>query len=181
MDILERSNIPITGAHLAALRDIALDDKQEFFNRKTDYRRAYDGRLLAIALCQGAALHYVDGKNGVKDFDVWSFYMAPVDTEWRRLSWERRLKSVESGLDEFGVHPDDLCRGYKTRRVDLLARTFPEQLVTRFKPGIIPILQAYVRAGKVKSSPWYLAKKAVVGLWPDEILGKTIWPSEVDA
>jgi len=25
-------------------------------------------------LCQGAALHYVNGKNGVKDFGVWSFY-----------------------------------------------------------------------------------------------------------
>ena len=25
-------------------------------------------------LCQGAALHYVNGRNGVKDFDVWSFY-----------------------------------------------------------------------------------------------------------
>ena len=25
-------------------------------------------------LCQGAALHYVNGRNGVKDFDVWSIY-----------------------------------------------------------------------------------------------------------
>ena len=31
-------------------------------------------RVLAVALCQGAALHYVDGKNGVKDFDVWTFF-----------------------------------------------------------------------------------------------------------
>jgi hypothetical protein len=23
---------------------------------------------------QGAALHYVNGQNGIKDFDVWSFY-----------------------------------------------------------------------------------------------------------
>ena len=23
---------------------------------------------------RGAALHYVNGRNGVKDFDVWSFY-----------------------------------------------------------------------------------------------------------
>jgi len=32
------------------------------------------GRLLGRALCQGAALRYVNGSNGVKDFDVWSFY-----------------------------------------------------------------------------------------------------------
>ena len=31
------------------------------------------------ARCQGAALHYVNERNGVKDFDVWSFYA--------RVSW----------------------------------------------------------------------------------------------
>jgi hypothetical protein len=32
--------------------------------------RLYADRLFAVALCQGAALHYIDGKNGVKDLDV---------------------------------------------------------------------------------------------------------------
>jgi hypothetical protein len=36
----------------------------------------YDKRVIAVALCQGAALHYVDGKTGVKDFDVFTFYAA---------------------------------------------------------------------------------------------------------
>jgi hypothetical protein len=45
------------------------------------------GRLLGRALCQGAALHYVNGKNGVRDFDVWSFYARhddwPFPARWR--------------------------------------------------------------------------------------------------
>jgi hypothetical protein len=47
----------------------------------------YAGRLLGRALCLGAALHYVNGKNGVKDFDVWSFYARhddwPFPARWR--------------------------------------------------------------------------------------------------
>ena len=32
------------------------------------------GQIIAVALCQGAALHYVNGSNGIKDLDVWTFY-----------------------------------------------------------------------------------------------------------
>ena len=42
------------------------------------------------ALCQGAALHYVDAKNGVKDFDVWSFYTQRADGSFPYLWQERR-------------------------------------------------------------------------------------------
>jgi hypothetical protein len=37
--------------------------------------------LVCVALCQGAALHFVDGENGVKDFDVWTFYAARLTTQ----------------------------------------------------------------------------------------------------
>jgi hypothetical protein len=38
------------------------------------------GALMAAATVSTApALHYLDGRNGVKDFDVWSFYAARVD------------------------------------------------------------------------------------------------------
>jgi hypothetical protein len=42
-----------------------------------------------VPLCQGGALHYVNGSNGVKDFDVWSFY-DEIDG-WPSLARNRHL------------------------------------------------------------------------------------------
>ena len=73
-----RSYEPIGREDLVRLARIARLDREDFFARKTRYR-ALDERLICVALCQGAALHYVDGKSGVKDFDVWTFYAARPD------------------------------------------------------------------------------------------------------
>jgi hypothetical protein len=58
--------------HLRRLVNLANAD-HEFFTRP-DWRPEYQSRRLAVGLAQGAALHYLDGKNGVKDFDIWTFY-----------------------------------------------------------------------------------------------------------
>jgi hypothetical protein len=60
-------------ADLRRLAALAADAEAELFRRNPDGSGRYAGRLLGRALCQGAALHYVNGRNGVKDFDVWSF------------------------------------------------------------------------------------------------------------
>ncbi len=52
------------------MRLAALAAEAELFERNPRGSGRYAGRLLGRALCQGAALHYVNGKNGVKDFDV---------------------------------------------------------------------------------------------------------------
>jgi len=82
--------------------------------------RAAPGRLLGRDLCQGAALHYVDGRNGVKDFDVWSFYAQhddwPFPARWRGTR--------DFGPSKFGRYPGD-PPGYAGRRVDLLGRSLP--------------------------------------------------------
>ena len=65
--------------------------------------RPVAGRLLGRALCQGAALHYVNGSNGVKDFDVWSFYAQyddwPFPARWRGTR--------DFGPSKFGRYPGD--------------------------------------------------------------------------
>ena len=75
----------------------------------------YAGRLLSRPLCQGAALHYVNESNGVKDFDVWSFYAQyndwPFPARWRGTR--------DFGPSNFGRYPGDPAR-YSGRRVDLL-------------------------------------------------------------
>lgn len=69
-----RSYKPLTKADLHRLARIAEADRTDLFHRKPETGRLYSKRLFAVALCQGAALHYLNGKNGIKDFDVWSFY-----------------------------------------------------------------------------------------------------------
>jgi hypothetical protein len=69
-----RSLAPIDAGDLLRLAGIAGEVEAVLFARHPQGAGRYAGRLLCRALCQGAALHYPDGKNGVKDFDVWSFY-----------------------------------------------------------------------------------------------------------
>jgi hypothetical protein len=84
--------------HLAAL---AAHVEAGLFARTPEVAGRYAGHLLCRALCQGAALHYLDGKNGVKDFDVWSFYAARDDAEFP-VRWR---KAVDFGPSKFGRYP----------------------------------------------------------------------------
>jgi hypothetical protein len=70
----DRSFAGIGTADLQRLTELAADADAELVARNPVGSGRYAGRLLARALCQGAALDYVDKHNGVKDFDVWSFY-----------------------------------------------------------------------------------------------------------
>ena len=69
----DRSLARIEVADLLRLAALAADAEAELFRRNPRGSGRYAGRLLGRALCQGAALHYVNKTNGVKDFDVWSF------------------------------------------------------------------------------------------------------------
>jgi hypothetical protein len=71
----ERSFEPITDDDLRRLGTLAAEDRAGLFARSRRTGQMYADRLFAVALCQGAALHRVNGTNGVKDFDVWSFYV----------------------------------------------------------------------------------------------------------
>jgi hypothetical protein len=59
----------------------------------------YQRRLMCRALCQGAALHFVDGVNGVKDFDVWSFYAALPTGPFPYRATRRRDRVVRASLN----------------------------------------------------------------------------------
>jgi len=97
-------------------------------------------------------LHYVNEKNGVKDFDVWSFYAQyddrPFPARWRGTR--------DFGLSKFGRYPGDLPR-YSGRRVDLLGRSLP------VAPGADPAdaIRRYLAARRTMSAK-ALATKAVV-------------------
>jgi len=160
---MERSKEIIAKSDLRRLLRLATEDMNEFFERNPSYSRPYKGKHLLIALCQGAALHYIDRKNGVKDFDVWLFY----PERKIRLPYRRRGE-MDFGVSKFGKHPND--QKYIGRRVDILMRSNsffnirdPELAITN-----------YLTKKKTKTAK-LLSQKAVVGLYPDSVFGKVLW------
>jgi hypothetical protein len=112
-------------------------------------------------------LHYVNERNGVKDFDVWSFYAQyddwPFPARWRGTR--------DFGPSKFGRYPSDPPR-YSGRRVDLLGRSLPAE------PGADPagVLRRYLAARRTDSAK-ALAAKAVVLIYPDNRAGEIVWPA----
>lgn len=107
--------------------------------------------MLLVALCQGAALHYLDGLNGFKDLDVWTFYARHPEgafpPRWRVMAYFGRRR--------WAVTRDDT--GFLGRHVDLIGRSLD------VAPGTDPVraVRSYLRAGRTASAR-ALAAKAVV-------------------
>jgi len=164
---LDRSVARIELADLRRLAELAADAEAELFGRNPQGSGRYAGRLLGRALCQGAAVHYVDGRNGVKDFDVWSFYAEldgwPFPPRWRGTR--------DFGPSKFDRYPGDPAR-YSGRRVDCLGRSLPAAL------GADPAeaIRRYL-AGRRTESARQLAAKAVILIDPRGRTGEIVWPS----
>jgi hypothetical protein len=152
----DRSPARIELADLRRLAALATDAEADLFRRHPQGSGRYAGRLLGRALCQGAALHYVDGSNGVKDFDVWSFYAE--DGEWPFPARWRGTRDF--GPSKFRRYPNDPPR-YSGQRVDLLGRSLPVPI------GADPAqaLRHYLAARRTDSAK-ALAAKAVVLIGP---------------
>jgi hypothetical protein len=161
----ERSYAPLTKDDLQRLGKIAADDRDSLFRRKPELGRLYSGRLLAVALCQGAALHYLDGKNGVKDLDVWSFYRATPERPYPY----RRRSVADFGDPKFGRSPNN--QQFVGRSVDLLGRSLEAQ----DDSDPISLLREYLQSRKNESARM-LALKAVILIEPDNLLGTVVWP-----
>jgi hypothetical protein len=119
-----------------------------------------------VALCQGAAQHLVDGENGVKDFDVWTFYAARPDHP--AFPWRRRV-ARDFGDPRFGRTPN--TSGFVGRRVDLHGRSI--EVGEEGDPAAA--LAAYFSEGGTASAR-ALARKAAVLLEPSDRLGTVVWP-----
>jgi len=193
-----RSFAPLTREHLDRLVAQASVDHGKF--TRPDGRSEYSGRRVAVVLAQGAAQHWVDVQagvahpNGVKDLDVWTFYAARPGS---RFPADKRETHADFGLSSLGRQeytPAEVAalgprvhrwEKYDGRRVDFLMRALP------VPPGCPPeeageaILNwlsagAQARSDK-KPSSWHLSRKAVVGLWPAPLAGRTLWPRSLNA
>jgi hypothetical protein len=164
--ISDRSYKKITKTDLKRLLRIADKDREDFFSRHPRWKKLYSGRMICIALCQGAALHYLDRKNGVKDFDVWTFYSEHLSAPFPY----RRMVVRDFGSTKFGCHPSHANR-FKGRGVDLIGRS----LKCSKNANPTELIQNYLKNPKTKSAK-ALSKKAVVLLFPENLFGKIIWP-----
>jgi hypothetical protein len=167
-EVAERSYEPITREDLKRLAMLTTEAFDTLFAKPRAKSRIYKGRLLLLALCQGAALHYLDGRNGVKDLDVWGFFRAHPDRPFPpRAHWYR-----DFGLSHLGRHPHPSRIGYKGRVVDLLGRSIE---VAPGEDGVSAV-RRWLSHPRGKSSAYHLAKRAVVAIHPPELLGEIIWP-----
>ncbi|MDQ6850577.1 MAG: hypothetical protein M3070_11580 [Actinomycetota bacterium] len=161
-----RSLTRIDRNDLLHLANLAADVEARLFARHPQGAGRYAGRLLCRALCQGAALHYLDARTGVKDFDVWSFYAArsdgPFPYRWRG--------TADYGPSKFGRYRED-PPSFTGRRVDLLGRSL--DVLLDAEPAAV--LRDYLSAARTSSAK-ALAEKAVVLINPERLAGKVAWP-----
>lgn len=183
-----RSYARLTDEHLCRLAAKAEED-HAFFTRP-DGRPEYKSRRLVAVLAQGAALHYLDGRTGVKDLDVWTFYAAIPGS---RFPGDKRVRRDDFGPSSLGRQSYDMhaVRGerqraswqrwseYTGRRIDFCIRALPIQADAPIN-SLIGVLQEWLERGAQstadpKSSNWHLARKAVVLLYPDSYRGCVVW------
>ena len=116
-ELCERSSAMIELQDLLRLSEIAHWDLERYIAGDPDARATFASKILCVALCQGAALHYLDKTTGVKDFDIFTFFVA----DGMKKFPPRRRTSYDFGRSKFGRHPDDV--GYTGRRVDVMGRS----------------------------------------------------------
>jgi hypothetical protein len=157
----------ITRADLKQLATFALDYFDDLFKRRPWTSGRFHGRLQMLALCQGAALHYVDGLHGVKDFDVWGLFRALADVPFPSRGIHGRR---DFGLSRFGRHPNGPDR-YEGRRVDILGRSID----VRRGENAVGAVRRWLAEGPRGSSAWHLAQRPVIAIYPQAILGQKVW------
>ena len=150
----------LTLAHLCHLGSLAQADREGLFERRP-YLALFRERILCVALCQGGALHYVEGRNGVNDLDVWTFYEREGD---------HRFPPRRRGVGQY-------CGSGLTNwsgRVDMMGRCINKAI----SPDPVASLQDYLRRPPTGTA-WFLAKKAAVLIEPASRLGEVVWPAPV--
>ena len=161
----ERSQEKIRSEDLRRLAKLAQQDLDAFFGRKRKTAQLYRSRLLALALCQGAAEHFVRLGHGVKDFDVWAFF---EKSPTRPFPYRRR-GMVDFGESRFGHHPTK-NKGYTGRTVDVIGRSIPKKRGQSSEDAIL----SYLVEAKTASAK-HLRIRPVVMLFPTRRVGHVIW------
>ena len=150
---------PVGRSELHALTALAKAEETAFFRRNPHLVRPYRDRLIAVALCQGAALQYLRRGYGVNDFDVHFFYSQ--NPQKRKLT--RAKKRMHADVSRFKIVPVDFLRTVVPARVKVVRTA-----------GRLAILEAFLQQRPTPNAR-HLAEKAVVGLIPKAMFGVIVW------
>ncbi|MCJ2042532.1 hypothetical protein MKK55_26815 [Methylobacterium sp. J-059] len=164
-DGVPRCYEPLTDEHLHHLVTLAVPIFETLFDNRPDGSGRYRGRLLMLALCQGAALHRVNGQHGVKDLDVWGFFHTHPDGEFP----PRWHQSCDFGPSSLGFSPHD--PGYTGRRVDVLGRS----IGVRDEEDALAAVRRYLGSHATETAD-LLAQRPVIALHPAPLFGVEVWP-----
>lgn len=145
-------------AELRALASLASLEEARFFQRNPHLIAPYRNRLVAVALCQGAALQYLGRGYGVADFDVHLFY----DQNPAKPRLSRTVKSTHTTVGSF-----------QDVRVDFVRTVIPKLSATSIPTERI----RHFLTSRPTPNAAKLATKAVVGLLPEHLFGVAIWPA----
>lgn len=160
----ERSYLAIDLEDLQRLAEIARADREELFTRNAHLARCYRDRVICVALCQGAALHFVDTTVGINDFDVWTFFRAHEAGPFP----PRRRVERDFGNPKFGRSSDR--PDFDGKRVDLIGRSIPAAC----DEDPASTIQHYLVSQRTRSARC-LAEKALIFLEPGKLVGKVVW------
>ncbi len=152
-----RSYEPLTPIDLVSLRRLGIEESKAFLRRNPHLKTAYGSALIAICLCQGAASHFLSPSVGVKDYDVWHFYVQNL-----RVPFPYRA--------HYRSH-------YKGRRVDFLKRCIPNRLANASTSAGKSVMAYLMRRDTATKKR--LLTKAVIGLHPKSIFEKVLWRGEL--
>ena len=162
--VSERSYEQIQVEDLRWLAVIALKNLERLAKGNRTKYGWCENHLLRLCLCQGAAEHYVRGKHGIKDFDVWAFYEEQPGE--RSFPWRRR-SAEDYGPSRFGRHPDEKrCTG---RRVDIMGRSIARLATQDPDDAILTWVHSRCRSAR------RIVKKPMVVLHPERDCGRVIW------
>ena len=150
----------LTDYDLEKLKELALDEHENFFRRNPHLKVAYYYSLVGICLCQGAASHYLDPNVGIKDFDIWHFYVEHGSVKFPY----RAHKRIEDG--------------YKGKPIDFLKRAIPKDIHDSYFNDPEQAIMEYLFERNTKTKK-LLLKKAIIGLFPNKIFGKVLWKGEL--
>lgn len=164
--MIGRSYKRIRRVDLRRLASIARSELEGLLQRQQSLKRLYGRRLLRICLAQGAALHFVDRRNGINDFDLWCFFRRRSD---RPFPYRWHIVK-DFGDPRFGQSKSN--PSFVGRRVDLFGRSIEHRRTESTNLAI----QRWLASGHTKSARM-LAQKAVVVIWPSNELGTVIWPT----